>query len=114
MITESSPQSSNSAYIGITVSEITEEASRLYNMPYVLYVSSVVEGSPAESAGLQVGDIISAIDGEDITTYDELAEYIATKSPGDSATITLYRTSNGVYREGTVTVVLGENENASQ
>ena len=111
--TESSPQA-GSAYLGVTVSEITEEASMLYNMPDGLYVSSVIDGSPAQAAGIQTGDIITSIDGSEVTTYDDLAAYLSGKDPGDTVSVTMYRTSNGVYNEGSVEITLGTNGSAQQ
>lgn len=109
--TESS-STENSAYLGVTVNEITDEVSMLYNMPDGLYITSVADGSPAQLAGLQTGDIISSIDGTSIKTFDELSSYIAGKNAGDVSTITFYRTSNGVYNEMNVQVTLQANPNA--
>ena len=104
---EESSSQSGSAYLGVTVSEITSEVSRMYNMPEGLYVSSVEDGSPAAEAGIQVGDIISSIDGAEVTSYDELASELATKNVGDTASVTISRTSNGLYAQSDVQVTLG-------
>ena len=107
-----SSSTENSVYLGVTVNEITDEVSMLYNMPDGLYITSVADGSPAQLAGLQTGDIISSIDGTSVTTFDELSSYIAGKNVGDVSTITFYRTSNGVYNEMNVQVTLQANPNA--
>jgi serine protease Do len=107
-----SSSTSNSAYLGVTVNEISDEVSMLYNMPDGLYITSISEGSPAQLAGLQTGDIISAIDGTSITTFDELSSYIAGKNAGDISTVTVYRTSNGVYSPMDVQVTFQANPNA--
>ena len=104
---EESNTQSGSAYLGVTVSEISEEASRMYNLPEGLYVSSVAENSPAAAAGIQVGDVISSIDGTAVTTYDELASELAQKNVGDVASVTINRTSNGMYNQSDVQVTLG-------
>ena len=104
---EESSTQSGSAYLGVTVSEISEEASRMYNLPEGLYVSSVAENSPAAAAGIQVGDVISSIDGTAVTTYDELASELAQKNVGDVASVTINRTSNGMYNQSDVQVTLG-------
>ena len=104
---EESSSQSGSAYLGVTVSEITSEVSRMYNMPEGLYVSSVEDGSPAAEAGIQVGDIISSIDGAEVTSYDELSSELATKNVGDVASVTINRTSNGMYAQSDVQVTLG-------
>lgn len=55
---------------------------------YVVYIS---ENSPAISTGIQVGDIITSIDGHSVNTMIELREYIYTKSPGDTVSIDISR-----------------------
>jgi S1-C subfamily serine protease len=51
----------------------------------------VVEGSPAEKAGLQVGDRITKIDGEDVNPENNLQGVIADRQPGDSVTLEVER-----------------------
>jgi serine protease Do len=65
---------------------------------------AVVPGSPAEAAGLQVGDIITAIDGEQIGAERELSMLILPHSPGDTVTLRVLRDNS--VRE--VEVTLGE------
>jgi membrane-associated protease RseP (regulator of RpoE activity) len=66
-------------------------------------ITSVVSGSPAESAGIQRGDVITAVDGNAVTADAPLNEQILQYSPGDRVAIKLVR--EGRIRE--VTVVLG-------
>ena len=74
------------------------------------YVTDVVAGGPAEQAGIKAGttstaitglfgggDLIVAIDGRDIRTFDELLAYLITnKGPGDTVTLTVLRGSEKV------------------
>lgn len=55
------------------------------------YIDSVEDGSAGAEAGLQKGDVITAIDGKKITKMAELQEYLANKRPGDKVTITYLR-----------------------
>jgi putative serine protease PepD len=66
-------------------------------------VNSVSSGQPAGSAGLKAGDIIVAVDGEKITTADELIVAIRRHAPGQR--ITLEYTRSG--QSHTVSLVLG-------
>ena len=91
-------------YLGITVSTVTPLDAQRYNMVVGAYVNSVAEGSCAETAGLQTGDIITAVDGEEITTYEELVNAKNSRSAGDTMTLTIYRDGE----ELTLTVVLDE------
>jgi serine protease Do len=56
--------------------------------------SAVFPGSPAESAGLQEGDIIVAIDGEEIGPGVDLSMLIVAFSPGDTITLRVLRDSS--------------------
>ena len=49
----------------------------------------VVAGSPADQAGIQPGDVITAIDGRPVTQSDELVVAIRAKAPGDDVTLTV-------------------------
>jgi S1-C subfamily serine protease len=52
-----------------------------------LVIAGVVPGGPAESAGLQAGDVITSIDGRAITSPRSLTSYLLTKKPGATVTI---------------------------
>lgn len=60
-------------------------------IPAGVYVSAVAEGSPAQRAGLQADDIIIRVDGERVTRHTDLTNRIATRSAGDSVTLTVVR-----------------------
>ncbi|MDO5300847.1 MAG: PDZ domain-containing protein, partial [Clostridia bacterium] len=60
-------------------------------IPAGVYVSAVTEGGPAAQAGIQADDIIIRVDGERITLHTDLTNRIATKTPGESVTLTIYR-----------------------
>jgi len=65
-------------------------------------VSNVVAGSPAETAGLKVGDTITAVDGKDVKGGDELVADIASRKPGSKAKLAFFR--NGKKQETSVTI----------
>ncbi len=91
-------------YLGITVSTVSALNAQQFNMVVGAYVNSVEEGSCAETAGLQANDIITAVDGTEITTYEELVSMKNNKSAGDTMVLTVYR--SGQYL--TITVTLDE------
>jgi len=66
-------------------------------------IGGVVSGSPADKAGLKAKDVITAVDGTDITTNGQLVQLIQAKSPGTQVKITFYRGTS----KSTVTVTLG-------
>jgi S1-C subfamily serine protease len=71
-----------------------------------VFIRSVVEDSPAAEAGLSEGDIITAVDGETITTPQDLIDAIAAREPG--AKITLAVLSSGDKEAHDVQVTLAE------
>jgi len=71
------------AYLGIQVSDAANNGGAKVN--------SVVSNSPADNAGLKAGDVITKIDGKQITNADDLTAAVNVYKPGDKATITLDR-----------------------
>jgi len=89
--------------IGIEFNSVENPAiARVYGSGSGITVSSVVPGSPAEQAGLKVGDTITAVGGKKVTKGDELVADIASTKPGQKVTLTFIR--NGKSQEATVTV----------
>ena len=78
-------------YLGITVSSVTDADAQRYNLSVGAYVESVEPGSCAEKAGLQVGDIITAIDDTVVTTHSALVATKATYRAGDTVTLKIVR-----------------------
>jgi S1-C subfamily serine protease len=68
-------------------------------------IPAVLRTSPAEQAGLRAGDIITAIDGDQVSTNNPLGDAIAQYSPGDTVSLSVQRGT--VSPEITVQVILG-------
>ncbi len=76
------------ATIGVTLQTLTQD----YNGYQAgVYIAGITEGGAAEAAGLQVGDRIIAIDGNEVSSYTEISSYLKTKAVGDQITITVVR-----------------------
>lgn len=90
--------------IGIMGSSLTEQGKQAYNVENGIYVASVSKGGPAEKAGLEVGDIITKLDGQAIGSMDEMIQLMESKNIGDSIPLTYVR--NG--QENTATVTIGD------
>ena len=71
------------AYLGITIATASSGTGA--------QVSAVKAASPALSAGLKAGDVITAIDGTAITTADDLTAKISAHQPGNTVTLTVTR-----------------------
>jgi serine protease Do len=75
---------------------------RVYGAKSGVTVSSVVSGSPADRAGLKVGDTIVSVDGKPIKDGDELVSDIANRKPGSKVTLGYIR--NDKKEEAALTV----------
>ena len=78
-------------YMGVTVSTVPESISQRYGMSQGALVESVDENSCAAKAGLQKGDIITAIDGKTVISSAELVEAKKTYKAGDTVTLEVER-----------------------
>jgi serine protease Do len=65
-------------------------------------VSNVISGSPADEAGLKIGDTITSVDGKDVKSGDDLVADIASRKPGSKAKLAFVR--NGKKQDATVTI----------
>lgn len=78
-------------YIGISGSDLSEKIAERYNLPVGIYVESISEDSNAKDSGLKKGDVITAINGNKVTTMQELNAIKNKLQIGDTVTLTVYR-----------------------
>jgi len=97
----------NKGSLGISGADVTSEVSEVYGMPEGVYVNAITGGSAAEEAGLQTGDIITHIDGSQITDISNLQSLLAYYAAGDKVTLTIQRkVDTSEYTEQTIEVTL--------
>ena len=89
-----SGQNVEHAYLGVSV-ETPSNASGAR-------ITRIVPGSPAADAGLRAGDVITAFDGESISTAEELTGAVSAKEPGDRVEVRYVR--NGETETAEVTL----------
>ncbi len=82
--------------IGITSTDVDAEMAQRFNMPQGVYVYSVTPGSAAEKAGLRQGDIITGIQGQEVTSTDELNEIKDEYNAGDTINLTIVRSGEKI------------------
>lgn len=87
-------------YLGISVMDVSTETQK-YGISAGAAVQSVTEDSPAAEAGLQIGDVITAVDSNAVTS-NALVALVGNSQPGDTYTFTVYR--KGETLELTVTI----------
>ena len=90
------------AFLGVSMTRVTAEDAEAFGLPDVsgARVRRVNEGTPAERAGLRMGDVITTVDGDKVLSSNDLQRKIALRSPGDRVRIGIYR--DGRPREVTV------------
>ena len=88
-------------YIGVSVEDVSSEMTS-YGLPAGAVVRSVTDGAPAAQAGLQANDIITAVDGTEISGSNDLVQIVTAKKAGDTLKLSVYR--QGQTLELTVTV----------
>lgn len=91
-------------YIGIAGIDIDEQTAKSKNLNIGIYVKSIDDFSPAQKAGLQVGDIITGIDDVDITNMNELNDQKNKHTIGDTINLKILRNKE----EKHITVTLEE------
>jgi S1-C subfamily serine protease len=112
------------AFLGLSAAPVTAQLKQLFNLPTAegLLVQRVDKGSGAAKAGIapgttQVvvegetyligGDVITKVDGQPVTTYDQLFSIIQRHKPGDKLPVELYHRGS----KRSVTVTLGARQN---
>lgn len=91
------------AYIGVTVVDVSTEAQS-YGLPQGASVRSTEKDSPAEKSGLLANDIITHVNGKQITGAADLKQYVTKSKPGDTLKLTVWRNSQTVE----ITITVGE------
>ena len=84
------------AYLGISGIDITDEiikSNPKLNLVKGIYIKTIEDFSSAEKGGLQVADIIIKVDNKDVSSLQELKEYVQSKNIGDTIEITYIRDS---------------------
>ena len=90
-------------YIGVSIIDVSQE-SLGYGLPAGASVQGVVEDSPAHRAGLNISDIITHVNGNEITGASDLKKMVNASAPGDELELTVWRKGNVI----TLTIVVGE------
>jgi serine protease Do len=103
---------SQQAYLGIVGQDVTAEYAQRFNMPIGVYIGQISEQSPAQKAGLVVGNIITGFNGKEIATMEELQNKLSYTKAGEVAKLTIKYLENGQYSEKEVSVTLGSKADA--
>ncbi|MDW3194152.1 MAG: Do family serine endopeptidase [Cytophagales bacterium] len=81
------------ALLGVSIVTVNAELSEQEDLGVLkgIYVANVQGNSSAEDAGIEVGDVIVAVDGREVNSVSELQEQVALNRPGDQVEVTYLR-----------------------
>lgn len=94
--------------LGLSISTVTSKIANEYDLPMGVYIKSVEMDSLAANAGLQVGDVITEMNGEDITSDDAYSEALLSLKSQDSITLVVKRKGANGYTELSYEITIGE------
>ncbi len=93
-------------YMGVKIVTSDSSSSDYYNIPEGAYIREVTNGGPADKAGLASGDVIIAVEGDDVSTSEELVDLIGTYEAGETVTLTVMMRQGRSYEKKEVEVTL--------
>lgn len=96
-------------YIGLSGINVDESTAKLNNISVGIYVAQVLANTPAAQAGIQKGDVIVAIDGQEVKTMEALNEIKNSKKVGDVVTLKIKRKNEDLE----IKVTLASDDNVS-
>ena len=82
---------SGRARLGIAANEVTDLQAQMYGMPRGVVISVIDSDSSFRGTGVQVNDIITKADGQEISTLAELYQVLGLHKPGETLKMTIYR-----------------------
>ena len=95
-------------FLGVSTRTVTEDIASFYGWPTGAYIVSVQEGSPAETAGIYVADIVTSVNGVQITNADQLVSAVSGYRYGTTIELKVQRLVNGKYEEVTLQATLAK------
>ena len=104
---------SEKGYLGISCATVSSDVSEAYGIPEGVLVTDVASKSAAEKAGIKANYVITKIDGQSISSAEELTEKLNYYAVGETVPITYEYMKDDAYVEKTVDVTLMENPNAN-
>ena len=104
---------SEKGYLGISCATVSSDVSEAYGIPEGVLVTDVASKSAAEKAGIKANYVITKIDGQSISSAEELTEKLNYYAVGETVPITYEYLKDDAYVQKTVDVTLMENPNAN-
>jgi len=91
-------------WIGVSYEDVSQELAEAFNLdtPHGALINRVIEGSPAQQAGIRVGDIVVALDDQNIRTGADLPYYVGLVLPDTAVSVEVIRNGTASTLEMTV------------
>lgn len=86
-------------YLGLSITTVTDKIAQSYGIPKGVYIKEVAMDSPAMRAGLQNGDVITAINGESVMSDVSYSNKLLNLLPEDTVEVTVMRKGTSAYQE---------------
>lgn len=103
------PKAGGKAWLGVAPEELSDEMLEHLKIESGVLVGDVIPNSPAEEAGLKQGDVILAVDGQELAGPDDLQRAIAARKAGAEVTLSILRKGRTIEK----TAVLGTRKKIS-
>ena len=99
-------------FLGVGYREVTRDIAESFSLQhnYGALINSVAKNSPAERSGLEIGDIVTAVDGKAIVNYTELPFLVGRLRPGMSTELSIIRDGDAE----TISLVVGSRDPQEQ
>ncbi len=78
-------------FLGVSGQTVDDQLSEIYGLPIGVYIANVVQGTPAQDAGLKRGDVIIAVNGVNTFTWESMTDELQKFSVGDTVKLTIVR-----------------------
>ena len=101
-------------YLGITPQDVPSELTQMYGIPQGAFVRGVEENSAAEQAGIKQNDVLVKLDGQNISSKEDLFRAMEYYKAGETVAVTVKRAENGEYVDVDLEVTLASRPEEEQ
>lgn len=95
-------------FFGIRAENVPQDILEGMGLSNGIYVNEVIASSPAFEAGIKKGDVLVAVDGNELTGVKDFYEYLLACEPESESVINLFRSGRREEPEETLTVIIGQ------
>ena len=94
-------------YFGVHISTVTQHIAQKYDIPKGIYIKKVEIDSPAMDAGLQSGDVIRSVAGQEVASAEQFREVLLQLTPKETYSVTVMREGTKGYKKITCKLKAG-------